>query len=153
MKLSGSLDLVISVNTDEVSLNKELDFSVFLGSFGNNYIEHINVIFPLQHDTEITFTGITSLGEPFRQYICFEGPIKTMVHDINYLDLQSNKLIKNLTSYTRILSKSLLLPHHTDTFLVNSNKCYDQYLFNMETRASLYMELASKELSPLDSNF
>jgi hypothetical protein len=153
MRLSGSSELIISVYTDEIVFNKTLDLIVFFGSFGNDYIEQSTIIFPLQHPTEMTFTDLTSLGEPFRQYICFEGPIKNIINDISFLEIKDNRKNDNLLRYTRIFSKPLILGKTFDSFLLNSNQDYDQYVFDMNTRASLYMTLASKELSPLDSNF
>jgi hypothetical protein len=147
----GTKTLNLTFYTDDLEYSYNPGFTVFLSPFGTQYLAQVDLIFPINHPSEFTFIDITSQGEPFRQHICFKGPIKDTIN----LSQTGNRFINttNLLSYSRIFSKSLIDYKLFDTIIVNAQSDYDPYLSNLDTRSSLYMNLASNELSPLDSNF
>jgi hypothetical protein len=135
---------------DEVVFKSGLNIS-YISPFGSDFIEQANLIFPLPHPTENTFIDFSSLGEPFRQYICFKSPIKHTINTLDFLNSYINN--NNLYSFIRVFSKPLLYTKSSETKLLVNNYDYDPYLKDLDTRASLYMNLASKELTPLETNF
>jgi len=142
--------MYIQVYTDNIDYNNPLNIS-YIGPFGSDFIYLANLIFPLPHLTEFTHIDITSQAEPFRQYICFKGPVKLSINTSDYLYNFVNSY--SIFSVIRTFSKSLLYPKSFDLITLINDNLYDPYLYDMDTRASLYMNLASKELTPLDINF
>jgi hypothetical protein len=141
-------NVFLQIMSDNIEYSNPMHISN-ITSFGNEFIEQSDIIFPISHNMENTFIDVSWEGEPFKQYICLKGPINEN-HDYSDFGFINSK---NIYSFKRIFSKSLFYTKFFDTTYTNNHPNYDLYLYDIETRSSINMKLASHYFKPLDSNF